>query len=128
MRLKSAEELAVKTRVALAEMGYTKAAETVAVKDDGLDGFDVFITFYQPSEKVPLAVCWQIGFLAGIPNYPCWSCFINGGGSYLSIDFRSTDCSQGKCRYPDGPARPPRELLVPGPGTSLDPLLAARCQ
>jgi hypothetical protein len=54
----------------------------------------------------PLAVSWQIGTLVCPAEMACWTC-------YLSADTDSQAlCSEGDCRHPEGPARPPRELLM----------------
>lgn len=67
----------------------------------------------------PPAVIWQASYLAkaGEPH-PCWSCWdASNRADPLGPDWErrrwASDCVTGRgCHFPDGPARPPRELLA----------------
>lgn len=68
----------------------------------------------------PPAAVWQALFLAKKGDrHPCWSCWATAnaadplGPDHVKGRWAS-DCVTGRrggCHFPDGPARPPRELL-----------------
>lgn len=69
----------------------------------------------------PPAVVWQALWLAnGGDPHPCWSCWdVANRADPLGPDWEkrrwASDCVTGRrggCHFPNGPARPPRELLV----------------
>jgi hypothetical protein len=101
--------------MAMAEAGYPRTRMHVSFderhmySDDGFPGF------------APPAVVWQAFKVAKMGDpHPCWSCWEatnradplgdnHDGGNWAS------DCVTGKrggCHFPNGPATPPRELLV----------------
>ena len=68
----------------------------------------------------PAAVVWQAFDVARRPNKgPCWSCWKASNdadplGLGFSVGRWASDCVTGKrggCHFPNGPSRPPRELL-----------------
>lgn len=90
-------EVVRRLRVALVEMGWSES--------------DVFVWEGRPAfmPSVPNAICWQAAFVArtGHP-LACFACF-DADPYRQSFAER---CAYGDCSHPDGPARPPRELLV----------------
>lgn len=100
----SAEVVVERMKMALSEAGYPDAvvAHTGASRRTGYPVFHV--------PNVSLAVRWlaadiaaqSLGYPCGRPA--CWSCYVGS-----RQDQRS--CLTGNCAHPEGPARPPRELL-----------------
>lgn len=94
----SADEVIARLRVALAELGY----EGMEIWHEGLreDGWPILTT---EGGVIPPAIMWTAGELAFAGHIECWSCWSAHTGRA---------CSLGDCSHPDGPAKPPRELLV----------------
>jgi hypothetical protein len=64
---------------------------------------------------IPPAVFWtaQNIALGPLAQRACWSCWFYG---HETGDWTQRDhCRAGECAHPEGPARPPRELLAPPP-------------
>lgn len=57
--------------------------------------------------EIPLAIQWMA--FAVVTKLACWSCFLES--SVLDNFTIGRDCLAGNCHNPDGPHRPPRELL-----------------
>jgi hypothetical protein len=65
------------------------------------------------SDAISPAVGYQVGLLLATKTSTaicCWSCFME---EYETAEFGAAeDCRAGRCRHPEGPARPPREMLL----------------
>ena len=95
-----------KVMMALSEAGYPDAP----IRPFGTAGLEVDADIL---DHVPPAVIWIVHKLAVPAKQPCWACWSEAGFSH---DFEPAwSCEQGKCAHPEGPARPPRELLRPPP-------------
>lgn len=99
------EEQVRRIRACLAEAGYPDADVHWAS-----DGVSVGLS---GSHGVPDAVCWmafQTAFHGRCPcplptctgRLPCWACWEASVGE---------ECADGNCHHPEGPSRPPVELL-----------------
>lgn len=95
------DEALRRMHAALAEMGY----DHVDLRYEGLDQFGQ-PDLSSPAGAVPDAIRWTAARTIGL-KMPCWSCYMNPP---LTLD-----CGLGDCGSPEGPARPPRELLVAAP-------------
>lgn len=91
-----AEMVMERLRMALAELGYKDAP----LYSRGIfrDGWPAIAL---PPSAVPDAVWWTASSLV-YDVIACWACWNARTG---------TACINGNCAHPDGPARPPRELL-----------------
>jgi hypothetical protein len=98
--------MVARVRVALAEMGYGH----LTIMEVGPDPAGIpQIGWVGTRDELPPAIAWTAGWLAR--PMPCWSCWLYCRGSWKSNALADA-CQQGHCANPDGPARPPRELLV----------------
>lgn len=61
-----------------------------------------------PRTPHAFAAFWQATSLATTDPIPCWACW-NASGRRVSA--QAQDCAKGNCAHPEGPTRPPRELL-----------------
>lgn len=94
------EERIHRLRTGLAEMGYP---DVVLVVEDGGSGPEVGIAAPFP----PVAVCWMAWHVADREGCPCWACWRTQARDVMY------ECAvHGNCAHPEGPAKPPRELLV----------------
>jgi len=93
----SVGEVIDRMRAALAEMGYGDSV----LEPDGSDDKDGW-PMVMGSGSIPRAVWWTACFLV-YPSMGCWAC---------DEDYRTQQCETGHCQHPEGPAKPPRELLV----------------
>ena len=98
----SAEVVMERLRMALAEAGYPDAV-LMHSHDDPL-----IITWLNNRTPAELAAHWQASLLVSGPR-SCWSCWLaSGAWETRTVAAR---CINGDCQSPEGPARPPRELL-----------------
>lgn len=88
-----------KVRIALAEMGYG---------DVPFDGPGTQLPHPRSRDPHFLAAWWVAVDLVGFPC-ACWACWEE---SHFLPRGDAADCLAGVCQHPEGPARPPRELLV----------------
>lgn len=99
------DELVRRVSAALAEMGW---GHVVEVRPSPLGGVS-----WEPVRALPAAVAWQAGYVAahgtGI-DMPCFACY--EASRCVSSGRPAITCALGMCAHPEGPARPPRELLV----------------
>lgn len=113
----SAEEQIRRTRICLAEIGLEKIdIRQIGTREDG-------IPIIATSDPIPPAIGFQVAHLLcereGLPCC-CWSCYLD---AQLGTVGAPGDCREGRCRHPEGPARPPRELLIgfgAGPVEAVD--------
>ena len=61
------------------------------------------------SPRVQAAI-WQAGSLVKPGGVPCWACWQKA--ELWSASQVALDCVDGRCQSPEGPSRPPRELLL----------------
>ena len=92
------DAIIAKLRMALAEMGFGD----VDLVEQGTRG-NGLPNVVTPDWNIPAAVWWQACYLAYEGAMPCWACWDSGVG---------VECGKGNCAHPEGPSRPPRELLV----------------
>lgn len=109
----TAREQIRRTRICLAEIGLeTINIQVIGVREDGLPviGTDA---------PIPPAVGYQVALLlsAGATAICCWSCYMEEYES--GVQGAAAECRAGHCRHPEGPALPPRELLI-GLGTPVE--------
>jgi hypothetical protein len=96
-----AEAAVPRVKALLAEMGWGDVQVEASPRSNRED-WQVGVTV-----DVPNAVAWQAWRLAGVPM-ACWSCH------WMNGDYEANRaCNDGNCAHPEGPATPPRELLVP---------------
>ena len=101
MTVPTEEEIVERLTMALAELGW--GGFPIRIVGTTLEGWPEGAV----NSSVPEAVWWQAVDLVYPPG-PCWSCTAwNSGSVEMSIA-----CSEGNCSHPDGPHKPPRELLV----------------
>lgn len=93
----SAEEMIKRIRTVFAELGW-KDVELISADYPSYDGWPVIGVPY----SVPLAITWMAGDIL-YPQISCWSCWLD--------PLEGPECLEGRCAHPEGPARPPRELL-----------------
>lgn len=102
----TADELIDRMNMALTDTGYPKIKEW---RQSGETDFGwpvvVIIDSYTDGHLMatPLAVWWHVGNIAYEGRVACWSCWHE--------EDKAPDCASGRCGSPDGPARPPKELL-----------------
>lgn len=99
-----AEALVPKVRAALSEMG--GGDWPIELKDRGEHGWRLVVC--HPRSLQARAITWTAFRLDG-EKRSCWSCCDVNSGSWEIAHA----CRTGNCAHPEGPARPPRELLVP---------------
>jgi hypothetical protein len=113
VRTVDVDEGARRVRIALAEMGWTELQvlpmPDVTFSCCGRVG-SVGIVGDWPPEAAPAV--WMATYLSGRGHLSCWSCWIERCATGSRIP---TGCVHGGCRHPDGPKRPPAELLRPRP-------------
>ena len=95
------------TRICLAEIGL----EHIHIQQIGrrADGVPVIGT----SDDISPAIGYQVGLLLSTKTSTpicCWSCYMEEYET--GATGAAEDCRQGHCRHPEGPKRPPREMLV----------------
>lgn len=98
------EEAVERVRMCLAEAGWPN--ENVTYAGEHYTGFPRIVV--DDGGETPLPVLWIIADALGMPN-GCWAC------TAADIQWpRSTAraCWEGRCSHPQGPARPPRHLLL----------------
>lgn len=92
-------------RMALAEVGYLGARLSHLDPNDPND--IQWLDF--PGGPRAEAAFWQAAYVVKDHDVPCWSCWqasgCNPAGAHVS------ECLDGNCAHPEGPARPPRRLL-----------------
>lgn len=101
MTVPSAEEVLRRLDMALAEAGYPSVVLTWwDTREDGWPQISssIFAT--------PDAIWWQACDIAYEGRIPCWSC-------YNTPTYK--ECRSGNCAHPEGPSRPPKELLSRDP-------------
>lgn len=118
MEMIDAEVAAERIRQALTEVGWTHPTVRVVPKvpEDEIPwpnpDQSVVVEWWNNGDQLEqrLALIWQAVHLAGRPPYPCYACQLNEATrSRKNI----IECNAGRCPNPDGPSRPPRDLLVP---------------
>lgn len=92
----SADEVIARLRVALAELGY---GDAFLASEETWGGWPDAVS---DADEVPNHIWWTACSLV-YPTQPCWACYLM---------HESDACIDGNCAHPDGPAKPPRELLV----------------
>ncbi|HVX20919.1 MAG TPA: hypothetical protein VHB02_06210 [Acidimicrobiales bacterium] len=100
------EEAVHRVKTALAEMGFGH----LEVQPHALKLGVVVIV---GGDEIPDAVQWTVASVVFGDEIPCWSCWLEGDRVYPSAS--ATACVAGDCSHPEGPARPPRELLGGAP-------------
>ena len=96
------EEMVRRAKAAYAEAGWPDVQVRAAGRHP--DGWPL-IRAYGLGSQAPLAVTWQAAWTAYEGRIAFWSCWNDP-----SLTVRD-DCLAGRCHHPEGPARPPRELL-----------------
>lgn len=92
---------------ALTEAGFPGLS---AQEEDHELGPVMSIRGFAKGVRPPRAVIWMAFHVCRI-ELPCWACYeaSSKGGRQAAINGRL--CIDGECRNPQGPSRPPRELL-----------------
>lgn len=95
------EERVHRVKVALAEMGWGHVAVEWREKGDGGTP-----AIWGLGSSPPSALLWTVWHVAG-EAVGCWGCWSTGDPQVMD------QCADhGNCAHPEGPAKPPRELLV----------------
>lgn len=100
------QEIAEKMEMALAELGWSVSLH---VNETG----GITFTKEVPQTDEWLAAFYMAGRVVNPADMPCWSCWDKGGK--ISSNGAAATCRRGMCLSPDGPALPPRELLIGAP-------------
>lgn len=101
------EDPCQRLEAALTEAGFPGLR---AQYEDHAIGAVVSIRGFAPGYKRPgPAVVWMAFHVCKI-ELPCWACFIDSRTS-PTHGVIGRRCIDGECSHPEGPARPPRELL-----------------
>lgn len=101
----SAEVVMERLRMALAEAGYPD----VPLNHDGCHDVDGWPRVTSPTSAVRNPAVWWAANELVYPRRPCWACWI--AASKWRRSEPAASCELGNCTHPNGPARPPRELL-----------------
>ncbi len=96
------EEMVRRVKAALAEARYPDAdvRECTPLLSGGWPNVMMILC------EVPEAAWWQACWVAYEGRVACWACWPDNDAN--------DDCLAGNCHHPEGPARPPRELLNGG--------------
>jgi hypothetical protein len=101
-----AEDFFSKVATGLAELGWRRDHDYRLVVEEGRMKCQVNRL---SDKKIPPAVIYMASYLTG-EQVACWACWHE---SIQSDDHTiGYACFSGDCRHPEGPALPPRELLV----------------
>lgn len=96
------------TRTALDEFGYQEAKIRLnGTREDGSVSVEV-------RDILPPGIRYMVA--KATVEMPCWSCWAAGfdGGEWNPEPAKA--CLAGGCKHPEGPATPPEEYLIIGPG------------
>lgn len=107
----SPEEMIRRFDAACTEAGWPNVRFTVAGTMHS--GWPKVVVGRNHTGDVPAAVYWMacdIAYMDDGDPYACWPCWQASTDAEYDDD-SAWRCAEGDCAHPEGPSRPPRELL-----------------